>query len=48
VPSTAVLLGRVNWWPSALWRNQPAEELSVTVDPASLPDPTRPSPQPMA
>jgi RND superfamily putative drug exporter len=48
VPSTAVLLGRVNWWPSALWRNQPAEELSVTVDPASLADATRPSPQPMA
>jgi RND superfamily putative drug exporter len=48
VPSTAVLLGRVNWWPSALWRNQPAQELSVTVDPVSLSDTTRPSPQPMA
>jgi RND superfamily putative drug exporter len=24
VPSTAVLLGRFNWWPSSLWRTQPA------------------------
>ncbi|HEY1466825.1 MAG TPA: MMPL family transporter [Acidimicrobiales bacterium] len=26
VPSTAVLLGRFNWWPSSLWRTQPATE----------------------
>jgi putative drug exporter of the RND superfamily len=26
VPSTAVLLGRLNWWPSPLWRDQPAGE----------------------
>jgi RND superfamily putative drug exporter len=26
VPSTAVLLGRFNWWPSSLWRTQPAPE----------------------
>jgi RND superfamily putative drug exporter len=25
VPSAAVLLGRTNWWPSSLWRTQPAE-----------------------
>jgi putative drug exporter of the RND superfamily len=25
VPSMAVLLGRYNWWPSSLWRTQPAE-----------------------
>ena len=38
VPSTAVLLGRVNWWPSALWRHQPTEEPSVSPESASLPD----------
>ena len=32
VPSTAVLLGRVNWWPSALWRNQPPRG-AVGVEP---------------
>ena len=47
VPSTAVLLGRVNWWPSALWRHQPSEDLSVTIEPVSLPDST-PSAHPMA
>ena len=31
VPSTAVLLGRANWWPSSLWRTQP-------VDGGSTPD----------
>jgi len=32
VPSTAVLLGRANWWPSSLWRTQPAEVASVLLD----------------
>lgn len=26
VPSTAVLLGRLNWWPSSLWRTQPGAD----------------------
>ncbi len=26
VPSTAILLGRFNWWPSSLWRTQPSEK----------------------
>jgi putative drug exporter of the RND superfamily len=47
VPSTAVLLGRVNWWPSALWRHQPSKDLSVIIEPVPLPDST-PSAQPMA
>ena len=43
VPSTAILLGRYNWWPSSLWRTQPAEALPVpdrsvpvTEDPADM------------
>ena len=41
VPSTAVLLGRVNWWPSALWRRQPTEQPSEPPESASLPDLTQ-------
>ena len=32
VPSTAVLLGRANWWPSSLWRTQPADGASTPAD----------------
>ncbi len=32
VPSTAVLLGRANWWPSSLWRTQPAARASTSTD----------------
>jgi len=39
VPSTAVLLGRVNWWPSSLWRTQPTEGRAIVA-----PDPSQPSP----
>ncbi len=38
VPSTAVLLGRLNWWPSPLWRLQPDEELQEGTGPPSLVD----------
>jgi len=32
VPSTAVLLGRANWWPSSLWRTQPVEGTPKPLD----------------
>jgi RND superfamily putative drug exporter len=35
VPSTAVLLGRANWWPSSLWRSQPADTLPKPPDDVS-------------
>jgi RND superfamily putative drug exporter len=33
VPSTAVLLGRVNWWPSSLSRTQPTEKQVAPQEP---------------
>ena len=38
VPSTAVLLGRANWWPSSLWRTQPVEERSPPVGRGPIPE----------
>jgi RND superfamily putative drug exporter len=35
VPASAVLLGRYNWWPSSLWRNQPTEP-AAGIDTARL------------
>jgi RND superfamily putative drug exporter len=31
VPSSAVLLGRYNWWPSSLWRTQPGEAPTALI-----------------
>ena len=31
VPSSALLLGRFNWWPSRLWRTQPTEASTAVV-----------------
>ncbi len=40
VPSTAVMLGRVNWWPSALFWRQPTEQLPLRPGPALRSDST--------
>ncbi len=36
VPSSAVLLGRYNWWPSALWRSQPGDVPTVRMGPVPI------------
>ena len=44
VPATAVLLGRWNWWPSALSRSATHHGSTAEADAPSTPgDPTRPA-----
>jgi len=44
VPSSAVLLGRYNWWPSSLWRTQPSAMPSAQVEPTRIHEEAQPGP----